>query len=93
MPTWLHILIATLIPTFILIGGSSFFMLTGQFQFAVLIPIPLAVLMLFVYMKLVPARCPECGGKAYLKRSKEKLFYFECQKCGRVGITECSMDE
>ena len=93
MPTWLHILIATLIPTCILIGGSSFFMLTGQFQLAVLIPIPLTILALWVFMRLVPAQCPECGGKAYLKRSKEKLFYFECQKCGRVGNTECSLDE
>ena len=93
MPPWLHILVATLIPTCILIGGSSFFMLTGQFQFAVLIPIPLTVLALLAFMKIVPARCPECGGQAYLKRSKEKLFYYECRKCGRVGNTECSLDE
>ncbi len=93
MPTWLHILIATLIPTFILIGGSSFFLLSGQLPLAVLVPIPLAVLALWAHMRLVPARCPECGGKAYLKRSKDKLFYYECQKCGRVGNTECSLDE
>lgn len=93
MPTWLHILIATLIPTCILIGGSSFFMLTGQFQFAVLIPIPLAVVTLFVIMKLIPAKCPECEGKAYLKRSKEKLFFFECKNCGQVGNIDRSLDE
>ena len=93
MPIWLHILIAALIPTGILIGGSSFFMLTGQFQLAVLIPIPLTILALWVFMRLVPARCLECGGKAYLKRSKEKLFYFECQKCGHVRNTECSLDK
>ena len=69
MPTWFHILIAALIPTCILIGGSSFFMLTGQFQFAVLIPIPLTVMAILAFMKLVPARWPECGGKAYMKRS------------------------
>ena len=68
-------------------------MLTEQFQLAVLIPIPLAVILLYAYMKLVPARCPECGGKAYLRRSKEKLFYFEFQKCGRVGKAECALDE
>ena len=93
MPTWLHILIAALIPTFILIGGSSFFLLSGQLPLAVLIPIPLTVLVLWVFMKLVPARCPECDGNAYLKRSKDKLFYYECAKCGRVGNTECSLDE
>ena len=93
MPTWVHILIAALIPTCILIGGSSFFIVTGQFQFAVLIPIPLTVIALWAFMKLVPARCPECGDKAYLKRSKEKQFYYECKKCGRVGNTDCNLDE
>jgi len=93
MPTWLHILIAALIPACILIGGSTFFTVTGQLPLAVLIPIPLTVLVLFVFMRFVSSKCPDCGGKAFLKRSKEKLFYYECVKCGRVGNTECSLDE
>jgi hypothetical protein len=93
MPTWLHILIAALIPTGILLGGSVFLIVTGQMPLAVWVPIPVAVISLYLYMKLVPARCPECGGKVYLKRSKERRFYHECKACGRVGSTECSMDE
>lgn len=93
MSIWLHILIAALIPTSILIGGSVFFLVTGQLHLALLLPIPLAVVALVFFMKLVPARCPDCGGKAYLKRSMEKKFFYECLSCGPLEKTDCTLDE
>jgi len=93
MKTWQHILIAALIPIVILLGGSILFFIIGQPSFAILIPIPAAALSLYAFMKLVPARCPECGGKAYLKRSSEKKFYYECVNCGVIKKAECSLDE
>jgi hypothetical protein len=90
MPTTQHILIAAFIPISMLLGGPILFLAIGQLPLAVLVPIPLAVLLLFAFMKLVPARCPECGGKAYLKRSRKKRFYYECVKCGIIENKDCS---
>lgn len=93
MPIWFHILIAALILVSILLGGSVILFITGLLILAVLVPIPLAVLALWLFMKTVPARCPECGGKAYLKRSSEKQFFYECPKCGTVSSTECKYED
>ena len=93
MQTWQHVLIAALIPTIILLGGSILFLVSGQPLIAILIPIPMAALFLYGYMRLVPARCPDCGGKAYLKRSKEKKFFYDCVNCGVLEKAECSLDE
>lgn len=93
MTPWRHILIAALIPTLILLGGSILFFLMGRPTLAVVIPIPAAVICLLGFMKLVPASCPDCGGKAYLRRSKEKKFYYECAKCGILEKVDCSLDE
>jgi predicted RNA-binding Zn-ribbon protein involved in translation (DUF1610 family) len=93
MSTWQHILIAALIPSIILLGGSILFFIIGQPLFAILIPIPAAVSALFAFMKQVSAKCPDCGGKAFLKRSNEKKFYYECLNCGVLEKPECSLDE
>ena len=93
MAPWLHILIAALIPSMVLLGGSILFFIIGQPLLAVLIPIPVAGLFLYAFMKLVPATCPDCGGRAYLKRSRAKKFYYDCVTCGVLENAECSMDE
>ena len=93
MHVWLHLLIAALIPISILMGGTILFFYIGQFGLAILVPLPLTALLMFIFMKLVPARCPECGGKAYLKRSKEKRFYYVCVECGPIDNTVCKLDE
>jgi hypothetical protein len=74
-------------------GGSIFLFYIGQFGLAILVPLPLTALLMFAFMKLVPARCPECGGKAYLKRSKEKRFYYVCDECGPIDDTDCKLAE
>ena len=93
MSPWRHIFIAALIPTVVLLGGSIIFFIAGRPLLSILIPVPVAVIFLFVFMKLVPAKCTACGGKAFLKRSREKRFYYECVKCGILEKADCSLDE
>lgn len=93
MTLWQHILVAALIPIVILLGGAILLFLLEQPVFAVLLPIPVAAICLFALMKLVPARCPDCGGKAYLRKAREKGFYYECAECGVLDKVECSLDE
>ena len=93
MTPWLHILIAALIPTVILLGGSVLLFLLEQPVLAVILPVPAAVICLLAFMKVVPARCPDCGGDAYLRRSRVKRFYYECVNCGILEKVDCSLDD
>lgn len=65
---------------FALIGGDDFSFIGVPFPYSAGIPILIGVLTAFLIFKFVPARCPQCGKRAYPKGTDG--ITYSCRMCG-----------
>jgi len=93
MPIWLNLLLGIGLQ-FVTFFGVAFLLFVkgprlrteNTTVFLYFIGIAVSVFLVrFLFRRFVPAKCPECGGRANCKGSRP--IYYECADCGHVHET------
>lgn len=58
--------------------------------FFIALPFGGSLIARYLFVKWVPAKCPDCGGKAYIERISGEIVY-QCTECGNRRRTHLKL--
>ncbi len=96
MPIWLNLVLGTLLQVAVFFGPLVLYVCINKghiinvlfFYILAIFCMIDVVTVRFIFRKLVPAKCPKCGGKTYCKGSRP--IYYKCSDCNHIHETTVS---